>query len=213
MRRLLSRVAVVVLVVAVGSAALLEAQSTGINDQEVQGFVLPGTSTKASRVHANRSHMSLALPYGNIIAQGGYKIAYVYAHPNNIRASLSNSAMTIAGTGSERDNNSASGVYYQRPPYAGSIIGISAGASTALTAGSVTLEATVLRKGLTPVVGTGLTTVLSSAAAVQYNANAQPRNHYLSTFYPGDLIGCRLTSSGDLAPATAEIACTLVVEH
>src|SRR5438046_924091 len=151
MKRTLRRIAVLALTVVLGTAALLEAQSTGLTDTEVQGFVLPGTALKGMRVHGNRSHMSLALPYGNIIARGGYKIPYTYSHGDQIKASVSAAAMPITGT--PKQNVNASGVAYQRAPYAGSVIAIAVGTSTAITAGSVTAEATILRNGA--VVATG----------------------------------------------------------
>lgn len=206
--KILRRIAVVAICVLVASAALLEAQTTGVNDQEVQRFVLPGGNQTGLRVHASRSHMSLTLPIGKIAALGGYKVAFAYAHGDNTKPSVSAAAMPISGT--PKPLVSGSGIPYQRAPYAGSVIGIAVGASTALTAGTVTAEATIRQIDGT-VIGTGLTAVLSSAAAVQYNATSQPRE--LDNFTASDGVGCRLTSSSDLAPVTAQIVCTVTVEQ
>ena len=188
-------------------AAPLEAQTTGIEDREIQRFVLPGTNTTGFRVHANRSHMNLTLPSGNIVAIGGYKVAVAFAHPENMKPSLTNEAMPLVGTA--RPGDSGSGVPYQRTPFAGSIIGIAIGASTALTAGSATAEATIRELSGT-VRAMGLTAVISGTAATQYNATAQARD--LDRFTSSDGVGCRITTSSNLAPVTAEIVCTVIIE-
>ena len=186
-------------------AGLLEAQTTSIDDREVQRFVLPGTNTTGMRVHTSAAHMSLTL-IGQIAAGGGYKVSFAYAHGENIVQSTTNAVMPIAGT--TRSQDSGSGVSYQRIPYAGSIIGISIGASTALTAGSATAEATIFRSNM--VIATGLTATIASSGDLQYATVAQARG--LDGFTPAEAIGCRLTTSADLAPRTAEMVCSVIVE-
>lgn len=51
-------------------AGLLEAQTTGPNDQEIQRFVVPGTNTTAWRVHSSGSVMNLTLAHGAIMFGG-----------------------------------------------------------------------------------------------------------------------------------------------
>ena len=207
----MKRALIVAVLILLAGASLLEAQTTGINDREIQRFILPGTNTTGMRVHASRVHMSLTLPSGNIIAVGGYKVAFNYAHTGNVSVSISNAAMPIAGTASATGTTGplAAGVAYQRTPYAGSVIAVSCGASAALTAGSATCEATI-RNFDDTVVATGLTAVISGTGATQFNATAQARG--LDVFLTTDSIGCRLTTTADIAPLTAEVACTVIVE-
>lgn len=202
----MKRALIIASVVVLALAALLEAQTTGINDQETQRFVLPGTNTTGFRVHASNAHMSVSIPRGNIAAMGGYKVAFVYAHGDQSSASLTNSVMPVAGT--TRPSDSGSGIAYQRVPFKGSVIGVAIGASTALTAGTATAEATILRAG-DVVFGTGLTTVLSSSSP-QYNAAQRERD--LSTFTAVEAVGCRLTTNAAFAPVTAELVCTVIIE-
>ena len=82
-------------------------------------------------------------------------------------------------------------------------------ASAALTAGSATCQATI-RNFDDTVVATGLTAVISGTGATQFNATAQARG--LDVFLTTDSIGCRLTTTADIAPLTAEVACTVIVE-
>ena len=203
----MKRALIVAGLIIVAVAGLLEAQTTGINDREIQRFVLPGTNTTGLRVHASNVHMSLALPRGNIAAMGGYKVAFVYAHGDQSRINLTASAMPIAGT--IRPSDSGSGVSYQRVPFKGSVIGVAIGASTALTAGTATAEATILRAG-DLVDPTGLTVVLSSVGSTQYNAARQDRE--ISNFTALEGVGCRLTTNAAFAPTTAELVCTVIIE-
>ena len=187
---------------------LLEAQTTGITDREIQRFVLPGTNTTGHRVHASRVHMSLTLPSGNIIARGGYKTLIAFAHPEATKASLTNVAMVLAGAGLRSSN---AGVSYQRAAFAGSIIGITLGASTALTTGTATAEATILPFNSTTVQPTGLTVTLDAALATsQFNAEERARG--LFAFTGADSVGCRITTAATLAPVTGVLACTVIIE-
>ena len=207
----MKRALIVAVLILLAGASLLEAQTTGINDREIQRFILPGTNTTGMRVHASRVHMSLTLPAGNIIAVGGYKVAFSYAHTGNVSVNISNAAMPVAGTAGPQGPTGplAAGVAYQRTPFAGSVIGVAIGASAALTAGSATAEATI-RQFDDAVRATGLTAVIAGTAATQFNATAQARG--ISVFSTTDSIGCRLTTTADIAPLTAEVVCTVIVE-
>ena len=202
----MKRVLIVAGLVLLAAAGLLEAQSTGPNDQETQRFVLPGTNTTGWRVHASRAHMSLALPRGNIIAAGGYKVAFAYAHGGNVVVNSTNVAMPILGTASQVSAISP-GVLYQRVPYEGSIMAISIGASAALTAGTVTAEATIRRPDGT-VYPSGLTAALTTGD--QFATNTQARGRSVFTDLEG--VGCRLTATSAVTPVTAEVLCTVIVE-
>lgn len=57
---------VVGLLALLGGTALVWAQSTGINDQEVQRFVLPSSNTTGFRVHTSGSIMNLTLSHGSL---------------------------------------------------------------------------------------------------------------------------------------------------
>ena len=186
---------------------LLEAQTTGINDREIQRFVIPGTANLTGwRVHASAiaAHMSLVIPRGTIVAAGGYKTMLHFAHNEQTVPALTNNAMPLAG--SARGGDAGAGVNYQRMPFGGSIMGLAIGTSAAVTAGRITARATVLRIG-NVVYATGLTALLDAG---QYQVNQQERG--IDTFTSGEGIGCQLTTSADYAPATSETVCTVVVE-
>lgn len=209
MRRILLIAGLVIALLA-GAA---EAQTVGINDQEVQGFFLPATSTKAYRVHASRTAMGLTLAHGTITAAGGYKVPFTFAHGGRTQVSLSAVVMPIAGTVSAAFNTGAVGILYQPTPTPGSIIAIAIASSTALTVGTATAEATVLELagGAGTARTTGFTVALDAGTGyTRYRAATQARG--LTTFTNGDAVGCNLATSSDFAPTTAEVACTLIVE-
>lgn len=206
----MKRALIVAVLILLAAAGLLEAQTTGITDREIQRFVVPGSANRTGfRVHASNTavHMSLTIPAGNIIARGGYKTMVAFAHGENTKPSLTDVAMVLAG--SARPTESASGVSYQRTPFAGSIIGVTIGASAALTAGSATAEAT-WREIDGTVRRSFLTAVISGTAATQFNATAQARG--VNAFTASDGIGCQITTSSDLLPVTAEMVCTVIIE-
>ena len=200
----MKRALIIASVVVLALAALLEAQTTGINDQETQRFVLPGTNTTGYRVHASNAHMSIAIPRGNIVAAGGYKTLIHFAHGDQTSATITGSIMPLAG--SARPSDSGSGVNYQRMPYGGSIMAVAIGASSAVTAGRITARATVLRIGGV-VYLTGLTALLDGG---QYQVSQQERG--IDTFTSGEGIGCQLTTTSNYTPVTSEVVCTVVVE-
>lgn len=195
--------------------SLVLAQTTGPADVEIERFVLPGTTTTGLRVHGARTEMSLRLPAGDIWAEGGYKVAYTYAHGENIVPSVSNSAIPIAGT--TRSGDATSGVPYQRLPSAGSVIGIALASSAALTLGAAHGEAIIftvggqaVRTGFTVPIGAGLGS--GGSATTQYNSAT--RSRLASTpFTAGQAVGCHLTTDARMAPASAELACTIIVEQ
>lgn len=197
-------------VFAFGVIATAMAQTTGINDQEIQRFILPGTNTTGWRVHANRTEMNLRIPAGDIWASGGYKVQYGFSHGRRIVQNTSNSAAAAVGT---IGVSGTSGVLYAPTPYAGSVIAVAIASSQALTAGYAHAEATVyqvagnqtFRTGLTALIGfagTGIST--RSARATQ----AKDLDRFLAT----EGVGCQMTTTSDLTPASAELLCTVVVE-
>jgi hypothetical protein len=204
---------VLLAVVLVGlTAGLAQAQSVGINDQEIQGFFLPGTNTKAFRVHASRTAMGLILAHGDIVAVGGYKVPFTFAHGGRTQVSLSNVAVPVAGTAGA-SAGSGTGVLYQPAATRGSIIAIAIASSTALTAGTGTCEATVLEQagGAGTLRTTGFTVALDAGTGyTRYRATTQARG--LTTFTNGDAIGANLSTSSAFAPTSAELACTIIVE-
>lgn len=207
----------VVALVAVGMVITAFAQSTGVNNQEIQRFVLPGTNTTGYRAHASGSELHITLPAGNIWAQGGYKVAYTYAHGDFLTANLSATAMPIAGTlriSPAGGGVTTGGVFYQKPPSAGYVVGVAISSSTALTAGAAHAEATVLIGG-SSVQGTGLRTIIGPGETVdQYAAATQARDR-APKFRAGneDSVGCRWATSANVAPSNAQIICTVIVEY
>jgi len=56
--------AVLIAMVMVAAPGPVAAQSTGTNDQELQGMSAPGSSTKAWRIHSDGTRVNLHLPVG-----------------------------------------------------------------------------------------------------------------------------------------------------
>lgn len=201
----LRRVAVAALALVVVTAALLEAQTTGPADREIQRFVLPGSNTTGMRVHSSRTVMSQTLA-GNIIATGGYKAAFTYAHPEFVVTTVTNAHLPIAGT----PRAGSSGVAPLMPSTGGSIIGVSIASSAALTRDAAHVEAVMLRGGL-GVVASGLRAVIGGGLTnTQFAASTQARG--LTNFTATDAVTCRLTTDANVRPLTAQIACTVIVE-
>lgn len=204
---------------AFGILATAFAQTTGIDDREIQRFILPGTNTTGMRVHASRTEMNLRLPAGDIWAAGGYKAVFSFAHNDLIVLGVSNTAAPIAGSSRNIVNTpggtgNAAGPLYQQPGYAGSIIGVSLASSTALTTGAAHAEATIFR----PNGGSINRTQLRALIAVktnpqgtdQYNVTTQAKD--VSPFTAAEGVGCQLSTSTDLRPQTAVIVCSIIVE-
>lgn len=169
------------------------------HDFQIQQFFLPGQNRAGFRIHAavTRNHMNVSIPYGSIWAEGGYKTLVRYTH--FATASLTDRELGLGTTA----------VNYQRFGYQGSVIGITVGASEALTAGRITVEATVRRGGT--LIPTGLTAVIDGATGpTQFGMRTQGRG--LDFFFAADEVGCRLTTTADVAPTRAQVICTVVVE-
>jgi len=199
-----------VFLVALGLFAVAFAQTTGVNDQEVQRFVLPGSNTTGWRAHTSNSAMSLRLPTGDIAAEGGYKVPYVFAHSDYLVSGVTSSAAPVAGT--VRASTSGSGVPYQRAPYAGRIIGVTLSARSAITSQAAHAEATIMnssdalrRTGLRAVIGASLTNT-------QYGVGTQARATAHS-FLATDRLGCDLTTDSAITPIQNELVCTVVVVY
>ena len=60
----MKRIVVVTLALLLAFATLVSAQSTGINNQEVLRFVVPGSNVTGLRVHASTSVINLTLAHG-----------------------------------------------------------------------------------------------------------------------------------------------------
>lgn len=211
MRLRLRRIGVVALVVVLATAALLEAQSAGVNDQEIQRFTLPGSNTTGFRVHGSSAAMNLTLPAGDILASGGYKVAYTYAHSENIVVNTSGAAVPVAGTVRASTSTSATtGVPFQTVPSAGSIIGVAIGARSALTRDAAHTEATILRNGAT--VTTGLRALIGAGLTyTQYAVTTQARG--TDVFYAGEGVGCNVTIDSLITPTANQIVCTVIVSY
>lgn len=197
------RLGVLVGLLILAGAAPASAQS----DLTIQSFNCPGGNTRCFRVHANTSTASLTIN-GDLIATGGYKVAYVYAHANYNVVST-NVLAPIAGTGPATIN--ATGPLYQRPGYAGSIIGVSIAANTALT-GQGAAHAEAMRFDGTDTVATALTAVIGAGLAnTQYATTTQARG--LDVFTATEGVGCRMSVATSTTPTTAMLVCTVLVVY
>lgn len=180
-------------------------------------LTLPGTvaprNTPSLRVHASTTEGHLTLAHGDIIASGGYKVAYTYSHTGRTQVSLSSVAMPIAGTVAPEV---PAGVLYQRTPSKGSVIGLALASSAALTAGSATCEAVILNAdGNANTTGfqvlIGVAGIPNTFGRTRYNAVTQARG--LDPFDFLDAVGANISTSADFAPTTAVLACTVVVVY
>lgn len=211
MRRF-GRIALVALI-ALGLAVSALAQTTGVFDQEIQRFVLPGTNTTGLRVHGSSTEMHLRLPAGDIVAQGGYKVAWSYAHGDNVVPNVSNSNAPIAGSANAVSAPLGGGVFHQLFPTAGSILAVAIGSNTALTAGYAHVEATIFDVSAATTTRTTLRALIGSpigGSATRYAVTTAAKDTH--TVPAGDAVGCQISTTVDIAPTGAELVCTLVVE-
>ena len=185
-------------------------------DVGVQTFACrpPNAGTRCFRVHENATSTTAGMNVtilGDVAASGGYKVAHVFAHNGRVIVSASNVLFPIAGT--SLPSPATGGPTYVPVPTAGSIIAVSISASTALTAGGAHAEAVVLRG--TTTAPSGFIALLdasnSAAGPSQYNYNTQARG--LDILLAGDRIGCRWSSSSDLAPLTMILSCAVTVVY
>lgn len=179
-------------------------------DLTVHQFFLPGTNTMGYRVHASRTHMGVQV-FGRIHAEGGYRVAYTHAHGDRVVVGSTRVAVPVAGTPANYARFASAGVLYQRVPYQGRVVGIALGSSVAVTAGTITAEATVYDSINSVERGTGLTTGLDNAANTRWNARTISRASAFA-FSPPDAVGCRLTTTTTVTPLSLELVCTVIVE-
>ena len=184
-------------------------------DLTVEQFFLPGTNTSGFRVHASSTEMALTLA-GPIRSTGGYKSYIQYSHAEQVVRGASNVAMPIAGTSLGSGSSTGPrilGVVRQRMATTGSIIGIAIASSAALTYGAAHVEATITniaagqvnRTEFLAVIGGGLTNT-------QFATTTRARGRH--PFGTGDAVGCNVNVQVDgVRPLTAELLCTLIVEH
>lgn len=194
---------------AFGVIATALAQTTGVNDVEIERFVLPGTNTTGFRVHGNRTEMNLRLPAGDIWAQGGYKVQYGFSHGRRIVQGTSNSNAAAVGT---IGVSGTSGVLYASTPYAGSVVAVAIASSQALTAGYAHAEASVYQVAGDQIFRTGLTAMIGFTETGFTRSRASSQAKDLDRFLATEGVGCQMTTTSDLTPASAELLCTVVVE-
>ena len=185
-------------------------------DLTIQNFpcLPPNQTTDCVRVHTDTTsttaRMDMTITGGNINAAGGYKVAFVFAHPNYAVVNSSLTQIPIAGAGPATIN--ATGPLYQRVGYAGSIIAVAISSNTAITAGAAHVEA--VRYDGTNIVPTQLRARISAAGGgeqTQYNVSTQARGVHI--FTSSESVGCRLQTSSAMTPTNAMIACTVTTVH
>lgn len=181
----------------------------------IHQFFLPGTQTSGWRVHGGSTEISLRLAQGDVWAEGGYKVAYAFAHNDYVGIGASDALVPIAGSTWFRQAGTIGvGVPYQLTPYGGSIIGIAISASAALTAGDAHAEAIVFDPSSAGTTATGLTAYIGAeqtAPRRQYRVDTQAKD--VDRFVSGNAVGCRMNTGTALAPNTVEIVCTVIVEY
>lgn len=192
-----------------------EAQTTSINDIEVQQFFLPGTRTSGWRAHANRAEMNLTLA-GDLYARGGYKVAYAFSH-NSATTANTNSHAPVAGlstinTGGSLNTNNR----FIPMPYGGSVIAVTVSSHVPLTAGMAHAEATIFTPG-GGTYGAAEATGLKAQIGVSGQNQSYTQHGWVSqspnvdVFNPPATIGCKVGASTDVAPIPL-LTCTVIVE-
>lgn len=183
--------------VLLGTLWLAPALAWAQTDLSVEQFFLPATSTSGYRVHTSRTHMNVTIPRGNVWAVGGYKTPLQFAHVAT--ASLSNFAIGLG----------QSGVTAQRLGNEGNVLGLTFASSEVITAGTADANATIRSGG--EIRSAGLTLRLEPGGQrSQYGSITQARG--LATFTATEEVGCRLTTSATIAPASAQLLCTVIVD-
>ena len=177
----------------------------------------PNQTTSCVRVHvdttSSTARAGLIITGGDIVAAGGYKVAYSFAHPSSVVPNITRGALPIAGTGYASNGTAASlsaGPLYQYPGYAGSIIGISIASSQALTLNGAHCEAVVYNGNIH---ATGFNAYISSAITgrTQFHQNTQSRG--LNTFLSTEAIGVRISTDSGIAPVNTNLSCAAVVVY
>lgn len=192
-------------------SSLVWAQSNVI----IQRWVLPGTNTEGMSAHASATELGIRYPLGDVIARGGYKVAYAFAHSDYVDVGVTNANMPIAGTVNRATSVAGPttvGITSQPAPYAGSVVGVALGASAALTRGAAHAEVTLW--SATPgITGTGFVAVLGSDSPDQTQFVSATQADGETTFTTSNAIGCRITTDATLTPLTVELTCTVIVRY
>lgn len=89
------------------------------------------------------------------------------------------------------------------------MIAVSVSTGTAITAGGVHAEVVINHAG--SATNTGLIALLDPTGQTQYNTATQSRATSGSVFNAGDRVGCRMSTSSNLAPLTMGVVCTVIV--
>lgn len=125
---------------------------------------------------------------------GGFKTT-IWLYQDNVAATQTAVALLIQGDAARQGNP---------VPYTGSIIGIVVVSNEARTAGTLTVDATVAGTV------TGLQAVLDGTNTT-VKATTQAKD--LDTFTAGQLIGCKITTTGTWTPITADIIVGVTIEY
>lgn len=140
---------------------------------------------------------------GDLVADGGFKVAYIFASPDVIANSVSIwDNVTIAGY---PDTSAGQESDYYVMPTAGSVTGITVYSNVAITAGGLTVDATIndTRVGLTASLDTTNT---------QTNQSTQLKDK--DTFTAGQRLGVDDNITAGFAPSgSADITVVVIVEH
>lgn len=131
----------------------------------------------------------------NVIAKG--QLVPLVFMQADVAASQSAAALAVAevrDTGASADDQNAAGGYVM--PFDGQVVAVTVRASTARTAGTLTVDAQI---GGTAV---GLTAALN-ATDTQSKVSKQPRE--ADRFAAGAVIGAQITTDGSWAPVTADV--------
>ena len=170
----------------------------------------PNTSTNCWRIHSDTTTTNTQVTLlGAVNASGGYKEAFQFAHPNRIVINQTNTAVPVAGT--SQTIPASAGPTFVAMPYAGSVIAVSVSTSAAITLGGAHAEVVINHAG--NATNTGLIALLDNAGQTQYNTASQARATSGSVFNAGDRVGCRMSTSSNLAPLTMGVVCTVVVSY
>lgn len=121
---------------------------------------------------------------------------------HNVAASQAAAAMNLIESETGADVITFLGVTELQLPFDFDVVGISVVSNAAVTAGSITADATINGNV------TGLQAVLSTTAATRaYKRQAREADRGVA----GGRVGVKLTTTADLAPTTADIAVTVWV--
>ena len=145
-------------------------------------------------------------------ADFGFRIVLQYAHNDLSRADGANASTSIPVAGrpdtSAADQNNNEYVM----PFSGRVVGISAASNAALTAGSASFDVTINGTANTTA-RVALNQQLSSSQRNYTNLIDRFSNSTDITFSAGDRIGVVMTAERGVAPTTADVVVTVVVEQ